>query len=164
LKFNKIALTLICGLVLSLLWINSAIVGNVYAQAPVVQNSKTLAIKIITPAKNQSVPAGSNLDMSGTSSDDSASDCFVGVIVNSKKPYQNASATGPGGANDYSKWNYKLTSKYTVINEGQNKITAKLTCNAQPDLAPNTSNATSAVKYSSVNVTGTTAGGLPIPQ
>ena len=54
-------------MVLSLLWINSAIVSNVYAQVPGAQNSKTLAVKITTPNRNQSVPAGSNLDISGSS-------------------------------------------------------------------------------------------------
>ena len=139
-------------------------VSTVNAQTLTTQNSKTLGVKILTPTKNQSVPAGSNLDISGTSTDDTVSDCVVGIIINSKKPYQNTSATGPGGANDFSKWNYKLTPQYTIINEGQNKITAKITCNAEPNLLQSTSNATSAVKFNSVNVTGTTAGGLPIPQ
>ena len=51
------------------------------------------------------------------------------VIVNGVKPYQNATATGPGGASDYSKWNFTLTSKYTLIKEGVNKIVAKFSWN-----------------------------------
>jgi hypothetical protein len=57
----------------------------------------------------------------------------VSVRVNWIKPYQPATAAGPGGATDYSKWNFVLTSKYTVIKEGpNNKITAKYTCRDNP--------------------------------
>ena len=49
----------------------------------------------------------------------------VSVIVNNVKPYQNTTAAGSGGAADYSKWNFVLTSKYTTIKPGQNKITSK---------------------------------------
>ena len=57
------------------------------------------------------------------------SQCQVFVIANSVKPYQSATGTGPGGAADYSKWNFVLTSKYTTIKSGpDNKITAKYTC------------------------------------
>jgi len=41
------------------------------------------------------------------------------------KPYQNATAAGLGGAADYSKWNFGLASKYTIIKQGNNRITAK---------------------------------------
>jgi hypothetical protein len=45
--------------------------------------------------------------------------CQVSVIVNNVKPYQNATATGTGGAADYSKWKFDITSKYTTIKSGQ---------------------------------------------
>jgi hypothetical protein len=50
---------------------------------------------------HQQVPIG-NLTISGTSKDNINSDCYVNVVVNDVKPYQNASAIGPGGVNDYS--------------------------------------------------------------
>jgi hypothetical protein len=43
------------------------------------------------------------LKISGTSRDNTISDCHVNVIVNDVKPCKNASATGTGGPNDYSK-------------------------------------------------------------
>jgi hypothetical protein len=118
----------------------------VYAQsiesAP--PSTQSLEVQIISPNKGQQVPISSNsLSISGTSNDDLAKDCRVSVIVNGIKPYQPAKATGPNGANDYSKWNFLLTSNYASIKEGpDNKITAKLVC--QPNLT----------KWYSVNVTG----------
>ena len=71
--------------------------------------------------------------------------CQVAVIVNNVKPYQNADAAGSGGKGDYSSWIFNLMPNYTTIMEGQNKITAKLSCINSP------SNLT---KWFSVNVTG----------
>ena len=107
-------------------------------------STQPLEVQIISPNKGQQVPINSNsLSISGTSNDDLAKDCRVSVIVNGIKPYQPAKATGPNGANDYSKWNFLLTSNYASIKEGpDNKITAKLVC--QPNLT----------KWYSVNVTG----------
>ena len=74
------------------------------------------------------------------------SNCQVFVIANGVKPYQPATATGPGGATDYSKWNFKLSSNYTEIKQGpNNKITAKYACSKS--LPPTLS-------FYSVNVTG----------
>jgi len=118
----------------------------VYAQtiesAP--PSTQLLEVQIISPNKGQQVPIDSNsLSISGTSNDDLAKDCRVSVIVNDIKPYQPAKATGSNGANDYSKWNFLLTSNYASIKEGpDNKITAKLVCH--PNLT----------KWYSVNVTG----------
>jgi hypothetical protein len=108
---------------------------------------KLHAVKIISPAKGQQVGAGKDLTISGTSLDDATAnnDCHVSVSVNHVKPSQPTTATGTGGTNDYSKWNFILTSKYTTIKQGpNNKITAKYTCTNNPGI----------VSYSSVNVTG----------
>jgi hypothetical protein len=111
--------------------------------------NKLHAVKITSPSKSQQVPIGKDLTISGTSIDNLTSSCQVSVIVNSIKPYQPSTATGTagGGASDYSKWNFILTSKYTTIKQGpNNKITAKYSCINNP----------SVVSYSSVNVTGVT--------
>lgn len=108
---------------------------------------KLHAVKIISPAKGQQVGVGKDLTISGTSLDDATAnnDCHVSVSVNHVKPSQPTTATGTGGTNDYSKWNFILTSKYTTIKQGpNNKITAKYTCTNNPGI----------VSYSSVNVTG----------
>ena len=102
-------------------------------------------IKITSPTRGQQVPIAKDLTISGTSIDNTTSnDCKVLIIVNKVRPYQNTTAIGPGGAADYSKWNFALTSKYTTIKPGQNRITAKYECSNDP-------NTTS---FSSVNITG----------
>jgi hypothetical protein len=102
------------------------------------------SVRITSPVNGQQVPIG-NLTISGTSKDNINSDCYVNVIVNDVKPYQNASATGPGGVNDYSSWTFNLTPKYTTLKEGaSNKITAKFSCGSNPTLA----------SFYSINVTG----------
>jgi hypothetical protein len=84
------------------------------------------SVKIVSPTESQQVPVGEELIASGESSDDTSKDCTVSVIVNNIKPYQNAySTSGPG---DYSKWSFTLSSNYTDIIEGRNRITAKLSC------------------------------------
>ncbi|MDQ2685551.1 MAG: hypothetical protein M3Y25_06885, partial [Thermoproteota archaeon] len=87
-------------------------------------------IKIISPDKGDLVPLNSNksLIVSGVSKDNAASDCDVTIIVNNVKPYQNVQPTGIQGNNDYSTWQYTLSSNYTNINEGNNKITSKIFC------------------------------------
>jgi hypothetical protein len=107
--------------------------------------SKIHGVKITSPTKTEQVPVGKDLSITGTSLANASSNCQVFVIANHLKPYQPATATGPGGAKDYSKWNFVLTSKYTPIKPGpNNKITAKYSCTNNP----------SVVSYNSVNVTG----------
>ena len=133
--------TMIGTLMLTLFIFLTGIFTSAHAQQ---LTSNTLGIKITSPIKGQKVPVGS-LTISGTSTHNTTtSNCPVSVIVNNVKPYQNATAIGPGGNNDYSKWNFKLTSHYTMIKEGLNKITAKFLCNGNPDF----------LSYYSVNVTG----------
>ena len=86
-----------------------------------------------------------DLDIYGTSEYNIISDCKVSVIVNGIKPYQLAIPHGDAGVNDYSRWSFTLTPEYTNIKEGQNKITAKISCFANP---------TNLTKFNSVNVTG----------
>ena len=103
------------------------------------------AVRVTSPTKGQQVPIGKDLMIAGISRSNATSHCQVSVIVNSVKPYQNATANGPGGASDYSKWNFVLTSKYTAIKQGpNNKITAKQSCTTIPGKA----------SFYSVNVTG----------
>jgi hypothetical protein len=102
-------------------------------------------IKITSPTRDQELPVGKDLTVYGTSIDNATSnDCKVSVIVNKVRPYQPATATGPGGAADYSKWKFDITSKYTTIKSGENRITSKYECANNPN----------ANSFSSVNVTG----------
>jgi hypothetical protein len=85
-------------------------------------------VKIDSPIEGQQVPVGEDLLISGISSDNASQDCSVSVIANNIKPYQDALASGVLGTNDYSKWSYTLSSNYTELKEGSNRITAKLSC------------------------------------
>jgi hypothetical protein len=109
-------------------------------------------VKITFPTKGQRIPVHSNLTVTGISVvNRTSTDCQVAVIVNGIKPYQKAVPTGHGGANDYSTWNFRLTPTYTVIKQGQNKITAKLSCDKS-----------NIISHHSVNITGVTGSNPPI--
>ena len=115
-------------------------------QAP--SQPKLHLVKITSPAKGQQVPIGKDLTISGTSLDNvTSSDCKVSVKVNGISPYHDASGNAGPGQADYSKWNFTLTSAYTNIQPGPNKITAKFSCSNNPSL----------LSHNSVNVTGVAA-------
>lgn len=121
------------------LWIDISWIDTTYAAA--LPNSAE--VKITSPSKGQQVQPGGIL-VSGTSSANATTDCTVSVVINGIRPYQRAVPTGHGGANDYSNWTFTATQGYTVIKQGQNKMTAKMSC-------PQNLNFT---KFYSVNVTG----------
>jgi hypothetical protein len=102
-----------------------------------------LKVKISSPDDSQQVPTGS-LQITGNSTDDAQTDCIVSVALNRKLPYQNATAAGPGGNNDYSNWSFTFNSSYTTIQPGQNRIAARLTCPEN----------TTIIKGTHINVTG----------
>jgi hypothetical protein len=101
-------------------------------------------IKITSPVPNQNVPANSKTELivSGTSSapeltttrisdnnEVGRKGCQVFVILNDIQPYQKAIPTGRNSINDYSTWQFKIIpSDHYQINEGFNRITAKLSC------------------------------------
>ena len=108
------------------------------------QQDNTIGVKIISPITGQQVPVG-ELTISGISTDNITTDCTVYADWNNLKPFQTAVATGPGGVNDYSTWNFTYTPQYHIITEGTNELTAKLSCISNP---------TNLTKWNSVNVTG----------
>ena len=118
--------------------------SNNFVYAQVKSQDSPAGVKIISPATGQKVPVG-QLGVSGTSTDNATTDCQVYVDVNDIKPMQNTTAAGVGGQNDYSNWTFTYTSKYHLISEGINELTAKLSCINNP---------ANITKYYSVNVTG----------
>lgn len=121
---------------------------DTFAQNPTVplpSISKLPAVKITIPSNGENVTVHNPLPVSGISSDDGATNCQVSIIINNVKPYQEVNATGDAGRSDYSTWNYTLSSNYTQLNEGANKLTSRIIC---PD------NMTNSSKWYSVNVTG----------
>ena len=133
---TAIMLLLCYGLVVSV----TAGINTVFAQ----QSTDEAGVTITSPKQGEEVPVG-QLTVSGISTDNPTTDCQVSVDVNDIKPLQNATATGPGGVNDYSTWSFTYTEAYQLIKEGVNELTSKLTCISNP---PNMT------KYYSVNVTG----------
>jgi hypothetical protein len=116
-----------------------------------------MSLKIVSPGKGQRLPVGSNLTITGTSSDNSTSNCQVSLMLNDLKPYQKTTPTGKGSqaGNDYSTWRYVMNnSTYGSVNEGINKITSKLTC-ANPNHSDAANNALT--KWYSINITGISA-------
>ena len=89
--------------------------------------SPTTGVKITSPTTGQQVPVG-ELTISGISIDNATTDCIVYADGNDQKPYQPAVATGPGGVNDYSTWNFTYTPEYHPIANGTNQLTARLSC------------------------------------
>jgi hypothetical protein len=110
-------------------------------------NSSGLHVKITSPIEGQAISAGKNFTMTGTSSDNSATDCKVYAGLNRLKPYPPAIAAGPGGTADYSKWYFNYSPAYNTATDGNNRLTAKLSCNDNPSL----------VKYDTMNITGVAA-------
>ena len=111
----------------------ASMTSNYYANGQVSENLAPQlvsndSVKIVSPTEGQQVPVGEELIASGESSDDTSKNCTVSVIVNNIKPYQSAYPTGASGPGDYSKWSFTLSSNYTDITEGSNRITAKLSC------------------------------------
>ena len=140
----------IFGMITSLILGSWCVIGSTYAVSSSLSPSTNLpSVKITSPHKGQQVPVDSNILVSGISSpppaDKSRTDCTVSVLLNAVKPYQKAVATGRGGTTDYSTWRYGITANYAAIMQGQNKITAKISCAANP---------TNLTKFNSLNVTG----------
>src|SRR5919112_2133072 len=100
-------------------------------------------IKINSHYQGQEVPVG-ELSVSGESTDNGTAPCQVYLDWNDLKPFQNATAIGSDGENDYSKWSFVYTRGYHMIEEGNNELTAKVSCGDNPG----------STKYYSLNVTG----------
>jgi len=150
-NFEKLLLFCFSGTLLALMMLIGIASVSVYA----------ISIKIESPLSNQQVPVG-ELTISGTSSDNSSSQCQVYLDWNNLKPYQLATPKGSNGSADFSKWSFTYTSKYHLIQTGLNDLTSKITC-----LVP--TGGPTVTKWYSINVTGTTTSNqstnvqLPLP-
>jgi hypothetical protein len=145
-KYQRLAISLLLIIATSSVFYSYTSSNNqIYAQIDL--QSSTAGVKITSPAPNQNVPVG-QLIVLGTSTDNSTTDCRVLVDLNDIKPMQNTTAAGAGGQQDYSNWTFTYTSKYHLITQGVNELTAKLSCIDNP---------ANVTKYYSVNVTGVAA-------
>ena len=147
-------------------------VFSIYATSPIVaQTPETSSspqatglptIQITTPQDRQQVPPG-ELSIQGISSDDEQTDCQVYADVNDITPMRNVTAAGDSEEdNDFSKWTFKYTQDYQLIKQGENELTAKISCsdNGDFDLNPfpttgaqTTSSSSPLSEWHTVNVT-----------
>jgi hypothetical protein len=113
-------------------------------------------VNIVSPPKDETVPAGSPLTVSGTSDDNAQTNCNIQIIVNGVRPYQD---TIPVAPRDYSEWTFVVNPQYAEIEEGINTITSKAICDTPHEpflvLDPLTRQY---VKHYSINVTGLPSG------
>ena len=141
---------LVLSLVIALILLLGTYTNFAFTQEE--QATSTISIKITSHVTGQHVPVG-EFTIIGTSTDDTTSDCTVYADVNDIKPFQKAIATGPGGLNDYSTWNFTYTDKYHLITNGTNNLTSKLSCLSNP---------TNLTKWNSIDVIGEVS--LTIPK
>ena len=176
--FLKNTLTLIIGFVLLTL----SSVFSMYATSPIVaqtpetssspQTTGLPTIQITSPQDGQQVPPG-DLSIQGISSDDEETDCHVYADVNDITPMRNVTAAGSGGEdNDFSQWTFTYTEDYQLIKQGENELTAKITCSddGESDLNPfsagaqTTSSSSPLSEWHTVNVTAVQgAAAVPSP-
>jgi hypothetical protein len=126
-------------------------------------------IQIVSPHDSQLVPPG-ELTIQGISSDNEETDCQVYADVNDITPMRDVAAAGDSGeAEDFSKWTFTYTQNYQLIKEGENELTAKISCvddqtfDLNPFPASTASSSSSPLsEWHTINVTGT-AGSPSIP-
>ena len=113
---------------------------SIYIQNNTVAYAQTLApslpstdtayptIQIVSPHDSQLVPPG-ELTIQGISSDNEETNCQVYADVNDITPMLRVTAAGDSGeALDFSKWTFTYTQDYQLIKEGENELTAKISC------------------------------------
>jgi hypothetical protein len=83
----------------------------------------------ITSHRNGSyVYLSPELTIKGTSSDTGNTDCMILTSINNVQPFQNASATGSQGEQDFSNWNSTFFNATNLLRLGKNTITSLIVC------------------------------------
>jgi hypothetical protein len=125
-------------------------------------SSRLPTIQITSHQDGQQVPVG-ELSIEGLSSDDKETNCQVYADVNDITPMSNVTATGDSGEHDdFSKWIFTYTQGYQLIQEGENELTAKISCFDGVDSSSNTTATTTTTtipmsEWHTVNVTAVAA-------
>jgi hypothetical protein len=116
------------------------------------QVSSTFNVRITYPPPLQQVPIGNSLTIFGTSTYNTTKDCTVYANSNDLK-FEKVTAVGPAGNNNYSSWIFTYAKNYHPIKTGINKITAKISCKANPNNLTDyyVSNVTGIIERNSIN-------------
>ena len=125
------------------------IIFGMFISSLLIINAQMIEKPIVTitfPDPNQKVKPGT-LTVYGTSSDNALRPCYVTALLNEERPYQNVTATGPEGKDDYSKWTFTFDPRYSVIQEGVNEISSRIICQAEED-----DNGVNPTGYKKINV------------
>ncbi|HET7285432.1 MAG TPA: hypothetical protein VFI70_12180 [Nitrososphaeraceae archaeon] len=96
------------------------------------QQNSTINVRITYPPPLEKVPIGNSLTIFGTSSYNTTKECTVYANSNDLK-FQKVTAVGSSGNNNYSSWIFTYAKNYHPIKTGINKITAKISCKANPN-------------------------------
>jgi len=170
---RKMLISFIVSFLLSCYILPAGINVNTYTQAlgqpsPATPSSPTgtglPTIQITSVQDGQQVPPG-ELTIQGISSDTEDTDCEVSADINDITPMRNVTASGESGDDeDFSTWTFTYTQDYQLISQGQNELTAKISCFNDEELdlnsvpsgpgaaTPATSNPLN--EWHTVNVTG----------
>jgi hypothetical protein len=85
-------------------------------------------IEITSHRNGDYVYPSSELTIKGTSSDTGKTNCTIYTSINNIQPFQNASAAGPQGKNDFSIWDSTFFNATDLIKLGKNEITSFIVC------------------------------------
>lgn len=125
--FLAFFIVLIVFLAYAISYSNFAALGQ-----PLQQVSSKFNVRITYPPPLQQVPIGNSLTIFGTSIYNTTKDCTVYANSNDLK-FQKVTAVGPSGNNNYSSWIFTYDKNYHPITTGINKLTAKISCKANPN-------------------------------
>ena len=172
-----VGLFLLMGMTFSFIYLITNSNAIAYAQtlttsSPPSADTGLPTIQIVSPHDGQLVPPG-ELTIQGISSDNEQADCQVYADVNDITPMLRVTAVGDSGeALDFSKWTFTYTRDYQLIKEGENELTAKISCfdDGALDLNPFPTGTTASdsplSEWHTINVTGSLEAppiSLPLP-
>jgi hypothetical protein len=85
-------------------------------------------VEITSPKNGDSIFLSSELIIKGTSSDTGNTNCTILTSINNAQPFQNASAIGSQGEQDFSNWNSTFFNATNLLRLGKNTITSLIVC------------------------------------